>query len=77
MKESKPDRCQWCGARTKDLSRDHIFPRFMGGTRDLFLWSCRACQEAIGKSETHVSRYTLVSILRSETGPGHERPADQ
>lgn len=75
QKENKPDRCQWCGTEAANLTKDHIFPRFMGGTRDLFLWSCRACQEAIGKFETHVSRYSPASIFRAFVGPGPRRPS--
>ena len=70
MKESKPEHCQWCGVKSADLDKDHVIPRFMGGMHSLFLWSCRAREEAIGKSETHVNCYSPASVLPSNTRPG-------
>jgi hypothetical protein len=44
--------CCYCGAK-KELSLDHIFPRYSGGldTGDNLIYSCRKCNSSKGKKD--------------------------
>jgi len=65
-------RCAWCGA-FDSLDKDHVIPRCIGGTRDLFVWACRKCQTAIGRAETELIKRSPASIYRFDVGPGPRR----
>src|ERR1043166_9246865 len=70
-KESR--RCAWCG-EVKEATKDHIFPRGIGGTLELSIPSCEECQGKIRLAETEVARRSIFALHRLENGP---RPSDK
>src|SRR6267154_6771353 len=61
--------CIWCGARSTSLSKDHVFPRVLGGTRELGVWACSKCQNTISKVEQEAGRRSLYSLYVLTQGP--------
>jgi len=54
--------CQYCGAKTKDLTLDHVVPRRLGGAHD---WSnvvsaCRVCNRKKGGRTLAEARMKLL-----------------
>jgi len=60
--------CAWCNKLTPDTSKDHIFPRVLGGTKELSVPACSNCQTAISKFELEVGRSSPYSMLLLEKG---------
>lgn len=56
--------CIFCGSG-KDLTREHIFPAFMGGELEVPDGSCKACNEKFGKLEATIKDETveLLNLL--------------
>jgi 5-methylcytosine-specific restriction endonuclease McrA len=53
--------CQYCGARTKDLTIDHVVPRSRGGkhTWENLVSACRACNHRKGGKSPEDARMVL------------------
>jgi len=66
--------CFWCGAEGT-VEDDHVFSRFLGGTRALVVPSCPACNRNISKFEQEVAAFSPLSAHRVVFGPagGHDR----
>ncbi len=62
-------RCVWCGNSKNELTKDHVFPRGLGGTRQLTVPSCRTCQDKIRSAETEVARRSIFALYRLDKGP--------
>ncbi len=54
--------CQYCGARAKDLTLDHVVPRHKGGrhTWENLVTACRACNHRKGGKTLEEARMTLL-----------------
>jgi hypothetical protein len=61
--------CVWCGNSKNELTKDHVFPRGLGGTRQLAVPSCRTCQDKIRSAETEVARRSIFALYRLDKGP--------
>src|ERR1700674_5783998 len=69
--------CFWCAQVRSDLDEDHVFPRSLGGTKELSVPSCRACQTSISKAEFALSRKSAYAMHLLEAGPrGRHRRTD-
>ena len=67
--------CTWCDSPLQDpaFDRDHVFPEWLGGSRELTVPSCRSCQEKISKVEASVARRSRLSLFRLQFGPSRDR----
>ncbi len=61
--------CLWCDRSDVALSKDHVFPRALGGTKDLWVPACRDCQTEISKLETEAARQSHYSLFCVTHGP--------
>src|SRR5262249_14773091 len=61
------DTCVWC-EKPKE-NDDHVFPRALGGTRELTVPACRECQTAISIVEGEVTQRSELALFRYERGP--------
>jgi len=54
--------CQYCGARTKDLTLDHVVPQHRGGkhTWENLVSACRACNHKKGGKTLEEARMRLL-----------------
>jgi 5-methylcytosine-specific restriction endonuclease McrA len=54
--------CQYCGARGRDLTLDHVIPRHKGGrhTWENLVTACRACNHRKGGKTLEESRMRLA-----------------
>jgi 5-methylcytosine-specific restriction endonuclease McrA len=61
-------RCQYCGARTRDLTIDHVIPRERGGahTWENLVASCRKCNN---KKGNHTPREANLKLLKRPRRP--------
>lgn len=67
--------CTWC--LQEATTKDHIFPRCLGGTLELAVPSCEPCQTAISVGEGYVARTSRFALYRLNRGPAprhKERP---
>jgi hypothetical protein len=62
--------CAWCLRSDVCLTDDHVFPRFVGGTRDLTVPSCPKCQTTISALEQYLARRSHFALHRVLHGPG-------
>lgn len=64
-------RCAWCGNSKSELTKDHVFPRGLGGTLQLAIPSCGACKGKIDKAEieTEVIHRSPFAWYRLDQGP--------
>jgi hypothetical protein len=62
--------CAWCQRSGTELTDDHVFPRFLGGTRDLTVPSCSDCQTTISVVEQYLARRSHFALYRLLHGPG-------
>jgi hypothetical protein len=62
-------RCAWCGRADRTLTEDHVFPRVLGGTKELWIPSCTECQTSISRAELEVGRSSFYSLFRLTQGP--------
>src|SRR5579863_8870477 len=70
--------CLWCGRNDVPLDEDHIFPRAIGGTKELWVPSCRRCQTVISKLEVEAARqsnYSFFCVTHGPAGRDKRRPA--
>jgi hypothetical protein len=67
-KRDAPSRCAWCNKPATDVSKDHIFPYVLGGTRELSVPACSKCQTEISKFELEVGRSSPYSMFLLEQG---------
>jgi hypothetical protein len=65
-------RCIWC--QKKAYTRDHVFPRSLGGTLELAVPACKKCQRTISVAELEISRRSVFSIYRWNRGPNRRNP---
>ena len=72
--------CIWCGKTTAQLvdglTKDHVFPRFLGGTRNLIVPACRGCQQIIRKAEDEISHQSPFALHRVNKGPSPSKKKD-
>lgn len=59
--------CVWCGNPSED--KDHVFPRCLGGTKQLVVPACRDCQTKISYAEIEVARRSEFALYRLDKGP--------
>jgi hypothetical protein len=62
--------CSWCQDSDVELTDDHVFPHFLGGTKDLTVPSCPGCQATISVAEQYVARRSHFALYRVLHGPG-------
>src|SRR6266852_7680391 len=62
-------RCTWCDRNDVLIDKDHIFPRALGGTKELSVPACRSCQTVISKLETQAARQSHYSLFCLTHGP--------
>jgi hypothetical protein len=72
--------CTWSGSTTRRESKDHVFPRELGGKLDANLWvyDCERGRASISKAEDEVVHRSHLSVYRFASGllPRHkERPS--
>jgi hypothetical protein len=67
--KSNSANCAWCGAGGRATSKDHVFPRVLGGTKELSLPACSRCQTDISKFEQEIGRSSPYSMFLIEKGP--------
>ncbi len=62
--------CLWCGEKLTEDSKDHVFPRGLGGKLEADLWvpACEECRERISQAETEVIRRTEFALQRYARG---------
>ena len=67
--------CVWCDRGDVILDEDHIFPRALGGTKELWVPACRDCQTVLSKLEVEAARQSHYSLFCVTHGPGgrHKR----
>jgi len=65
--------CFWCGRINTELQEDHVFPRSIGGTKELCVPSCGICQTSISKAEKELSRKSAYAMHLLEAGPRGRR----
>jgi hypothetical protein len=63
----------WCGRINTELQDDHVFPRSIGGTKELCVPSCGSCQTSISKAEKELSRNSAYAMHLLEAGPRGRR----
>jgi hypothetical protein len=58
--------CAWCGSAIEQGSKDHVFPRGLGGKLDADLWvyDCARCRASISKAEDEVVHRSHLSVYR-------------
>ena len=66
---TQPKRCIWCGKSESSLTKDHVFPRSLGGTKELWVEACEECQTATSKAEQEVARRSEFALYRLMNGP--------
>lgn len=72
-----PSNCFWCGSPDTSLEDDHVFPRAIGGTKELSVRSCRQCQTLLSQAESALSRKSTYAVHLLEAGPrGRDRRRD-
>jgi hypothetical protein len=70
--------CSWCDRTNVRLDKDHIFPRAIGGTKELSVPACRDCQTVLSRLETQAARqsnYSLFCVMHGPPGRDKRRPA--
>src|SRR5258708_7319967 len=70
--------CTWCDRNDVRLDKDHIFPRALGGTKELWVPSCRICQTVISKLERQAARqshYSLFCLTHGPAGRDKRKPS--
>ena len=62
--------CTWCDSPIMQESKDHVFPRGLGGTLDADLWvyDCERCRASISKAEDEVVHRSHLSVYRFVRG---------
>lgn len=62
--------CTWCGSTMKHKSKDHVFPRGLGGQlgADLWVYACERCRTSISKAEDEVAHRSHLSAHRFAKG---------
>jgi len=75
--ESRRMICAWYGSAIVQESKDHVFPRGLGGKLDADLWvyDCERCRASISKAEDEVVHRSHLSVYRFARGlrPRHPR----
>lgn len=61
--------CVWCRQSDRLLEDDHVFPRAIGGTKQISVPACRACQTALSKAEGELARRSIFALHRIAGGP--------
>ena len=65
----RTSRCAWCGKENVRLTDDHIFPRSIGGTKELAVPSCDLCQNSFSLAEEEFARASVYAIYIADSGP--------
>lgn len=68
MKHST-EHCTWCQKTNGNLTMDHLFPRSIGGTREVSLPACAGCQLSLSKAERALARSSPYAVYSLEPGP--------
>jgi hypothetical protein len=61
--------CAWCSVPGTGAEDDHLFPRSIGGTKELVIPACRHCQDIVSVAERELARRSLYSLCLVESGP--------
>lgn len=69
VQTKQPQHCVWCGKSESKLTKDHVFPRGLGGTKQLAVKACGVCQRAISQAEGEVGHRSLYALYRIDKGP--------
>ena len=58
--------CVWCSEELSEVTKDHVFPRGLGGKLEEGLWipSCTECQKRISQAETEILRRSIFGTHR-------------
>jgi hypothetical protein len=62
-------RCTWCLAEDGELTKDHVFPRALGGTLELFVWACKKCQTLLSRCEQEAARRSELGLQGVDEAP--------
>jgi HNH endonuclease len=65
--ETKPPRCIFCG-RDDDLTDEHVFPAFMGGTLEVVDGSCTSCNGSFHHWEGDIKKDTSLLLHLIQVG---------
>jgi hypothetical protein len=65
----KHPQCVWCDVSGVALGKDHVFPRALGGTKELWVPACNNCQTKISKAEGEAARQSNYSLFCLTHGP--------
>ena len=69
--------CLWCDKTGVRLDKDHVFPRALGGAKELWVPACRDCQTLISKLESEAARqshYSLFCVMHGPPGRDKRKP---
>jgi HNH endonuclease len=69
LREAAGECCAWCGKGGVQLTDDHIFPRSIGGTKELAVPSCDSCQSSFSLAEREFARASVYAIYVADSGP--------
>jgi hypothetical protein len=64
-----PGNSAWCGGTNVPVTDDHIFPRAIGGTKELTVPACQHCQTIFSRAETDFARRSLYALYTVDSGP--------
>jgi len=61
--------CTWCRRSDLPITDDHVFPRSIGGTKQLTVPGCKPCQTLFSKAEQVLARRSIFGLYRLAVGP--------
>ncbi len=68
--------CAWCLRSDVPLTADHVFPRCIGGTKQLSVPACPICQTAISQAEREFARRSIFALYRIGGAPTPRKRRD-
>ena len=69
MNVSLQPKCTWCRRSDLRTTDDHVFPRCIGGTRQIQVPACDSCQNIISQLEQVLVRQSVFGFYRLGGGP--------
>ena len=61
--------CTWCRKTDLPVTGDHVFPRSIGGTKQLTVPACKPCQTFLSKAEAVLARRSIFGLYTLDGGP--------
>lgn len=61
--------CIWCEEPNIRTTKDHLFPKGVGGTLEVWVAACKRCQDVLSKMEKELSRRSIYALYTVDTGP--------